>query len=109
MLFAPSAVTTRHFTSYVGTALPLRLVGSLEGLELDNRNTFIRAFFDAEDRLLGFEKWVYGEIHLIHRYGWNAGGGLDWAEVTIPDEETTRVQFAADGRPTQSQIIPMER
>lgn len=108
MLFDPAAVTSRYFSSYVGTALPLRLVGSLDGLEMDHRNTYVRAYYNAADQLLGFEKWVYGEIQLIHRYGWRKDGRIAWAEVTIPEEETSRVEFDETGVPSAPSIMALE-
>lgn len=108
MLFHDAAAHVRHFTSYSGTVLPLRLVGPLDSLEMDHRNTFISAYFDETGHLLGFEKWVYGEVHLIHRYGYHDGGTLSWAEIAIPGDECTKVWFDVDGNRLRTELTPLE-
>lgn len=92
------AVTIRHFTSYTGIALPPRLVGALDDDDMDNRNSFLRAYFDADDRLLAFEKWVYGEVNLTHRYGYHANGKIKWAEIGTPNHDLSQIWFDEDGK-----------
>ncbi len=75
-----------YFLTYSGVGLPLRLVGQLEENELGHRNTYIRAHYDSEDRLIQCEKLVYGEVELTHRYLYAADGALRRAEITIDDE-----------------------
>ncbi len=58
----------RYFTTYTGVKLPFKLVNPLDAREVENRNTYFLGYFDAEDRLSGFDKVVYGEIELAHRY-----------------------------------------
>lgn len=78
----------RYFVTYSGVTLPLKLVSPLEESELNHRNTFFRARFDAHDRLLQVEKLVYGEVQLAHRYEYSETGTLTRAEITIDDEIT---------------------
>jgi hypothetical protein len=84
--------TTKFFLSYTGVKLPLKLVGELDEAETRNRNTFIRASYDADDRLTRMEKMVYGDVELLHVYSYRPDGTLSRAEVTI-DDETTAVDF----------------
>jgi hypothetical protein len=87
---------SRYFVSYTGVKLPLRLINPLTIADLSNRNTFIRASFDAQDRLLNFEKMVYGEVEMWHRYEYDAEGVLRRAEIWM-DQETTELVFDASG------------
>jgi len=87
---------SRYFISYTGVKLPLRLINPLTVADLSNRNTFIRASFDAQDRLLSFEKMVYGEVEMWHRYEYDAEGVLRRAEIWM-DQETTELVFDASG------------
>ncbi len=82
----------RYFVTYSGVKLPLRLVDPLEASDLNHRNTFIRARFDAAERLVECEKMVYGEIHLSHRYAYGEDGALKRAEIVM-DDETTVLEF----------------
>lgn len=82
----------RYFVTYSGVKLPLRLVDPLEESALNHRNTFIRARFDASDRLVACEKMVYGEIQLSHRYAYGEDGALKRAEIVM-DDETTVLEF----------------
>lgn len=86
----------RYFVSYTGVKLPLKLINPLEIVDLTNRNTFIRASFDAQDRLLAFEKLVYGEVEMSHRYEYDADGVLRRAEISM-DDEITEMRFDASG------------
>ncbi|MBR9970116.1 DUF6156 family protein [Magnetospirillum sulfuroxidans] len=89
----------RYFTTYTGVRLPLKLVGPLDATEINNRNTFIRAGFDAADRLVHLEKCVYGEVALGHAYEYHASGALKRAEIVIhdDDDETTVLEFDESG------------
>ena len=55
----------RHFTSYTGVKLPFKLVNPLDAREVENRNTYFLGYFDAEERLTGFDKLVYGEVSVL--------------------------------------------
>jgi hypothetical protein len=86
----------RYFVSYTGVKLPLKLINQLEVTDLNNRNTFIRASFDGQERLLAFEKMVYGEVEMWHRYEYDPGGVLRRAEISM-DDEVTELRFDASG------------
>ncbi len=87
----------RYFVTYSGVKLPLRLVNQIQPLELENRNTYIRAQFDGQDRLVAVEKLVYGEVELAHRYEYQPDGSLKAAHITM-DGETTVMDFAGAAR-----------
>ncbi|WP_315704647.1 MULTISPECIES: DUF6156 family protein [unclassified Bradyrhizobium] len=88
---------TRFFVSYTGVRLPLRLVNAIAPDQLSNRNTFIRGYFDRAGALMGFEKVVYGEIELIHRYHYHANGTLSRAEIVMLDEDPVTLRFDDTG------------
>lgn len=88
---------TRFFVSYTGVRLPLRLVNAIEPDRLSNRNTFIRGYFDRAGVLMGFEKVVYGEIELIHRYHYHANGALSRAEIVMLDDDPVTLRFDEAG------------
>ena len=88
-----------YFTSYTGVKLPFRLVNPLSSGEVENRNTYFQGWFDAAERLTGFDKKVYGEVELTHRYEYHANGALKRAEITDIDGEVTVLEFDADGNP----------
>ena len=92
-------VEARYFTSYTGVKLPFKLVNPLSGAEVENRNTYFLGYFDAEDRLTGFDKMVYGELELAHRYQYHANGNLRQAEITDIEGEVSVLGFAEDGAP----------
>jgi hypothetical protein len=83
----------RFFASYSGVKLPFNLVNPIAPEALSNRNTFIRACFDGAGLLVSFDKIVYGEIELSHRYSYHADGALEVAEITMLDEETIVLRF----------------
>lgn len=91
-----------YFTTYSGVALPFRLVEPISPEQIANRNTFIRAWFDAAERLAGFDKLVYGEVELAHRYSYHATGQLAFAVIRMVDEETVVMAFDEQGRPAQA-------
>ncbi|MGC2778826.1 MAG: DUF6156 family protein [Bradyrhizobium sp.] len=93
----------RFFVSYTGVKLPLRLVTAIAPEQLSNRNTFIRGYFDAAGALTGFEKIVYGEIELTHRYGYHANGVLSRAEIVMLDEDPVTLNFDENGAPVAAQ------
>lgn len=84
----------RYFVTYSGVKLPLKLVTPIEEAEIQHRNTYIRAEFDDRNRLTGVEKLVYGEVELMHRYDYDAGGALRTAHITM-DGQTTVMTFGA--------------
>ena len=93
----------RFFVSYTGVKLPLRLVTAIAPEQLSNRNTFIRGYFDAAGALTGFEKVVYGEIELTHRYSYHANGMLSRAEIVVLEEDPVTLNFDEAGAPVAGQ------
>lgn len=93
-----SGLDCRYFVSYRGVSLPAIPVSALDPSMLANRNTYIRAFFDADGVLHGFDKLVYGAVELSHRYAYHANGRLKRAEIAIPDEEPASLAFDDTGR-----------
>jgi hypothetical protein len=87
----------RYFISYTGVKLPFKLVNPLEIEALENRNTYFKAYYDAQDRLIQFQKLVYGEVELAHSYEYYAGEMLRQAEITDADGEVTVLLFSETG------------
>jgi hypothetical protein len=90
------AKSCRYFVSYTGVKLPVKLVNELELADLNNRNTFIQAFYDDQDRLAGFEKMVYGAVEISHRYDYYPDGVLKRAEISM-DEDVTELHYDVTG------------
>jgi hypothetical protein len=88
--------TPRFFVTYTGVKLPFKLVNELQASEVENRNTFFCGYFDAHDRLTGFDKLAYSEIELVHRYEYHGNGKLKQAEITDIDGEVTVLNFDKD-------------
>ncbi len=87
----------RFFTSYSGVRLPFNFVNAIAAEALSNRNTFIRAYFDSAGMLSGFDKVVYGEVELSHRYEYHGNGQLRRAEIVMLDEEPAALDFDEAG------------
>ncbi len=87
---------SRFFVTYTGVKLPFKLVNELQPSEVENRNTYFRGYFDAQDRLTGFDKLAYGETELSHRYTYHANGKLERAQITDIDGEITEMTFDAE-------------
>jgi hypothetical protein len=87
----------RFFVSYSGIKLPFNLINAIAAEALSNRNTFIRAYFDDAERLSGFDKMVYGEVELSHRYEYHGNGRLKRAEIMMSDEEPVTMDFDETG------------
>jgi hypothetical protein len=86
-------MTRRYFLATNGVKLPLKLVNEIAPEALANRNTYIRADYDAQGRLSRFEKIVYGDIELTHIYQYRADGALGRAEIALLDEEPMVLDF----------------
>lgn len=95
----PAEEHCRFFVSYTGVKLPFTLVNAIEADALSNRNTFIRAYFDGTGVLRGFDKMVYGEVELSHRYAYHPNGRLKRAEIVMLDEEPAALSFDETGAP----------
>lgn len=89
----------RCFLTYSGIKLPFNLVTPLAADEVENRNTYLKGYFGPDDRLLGFDKLVYGEVELAHRYAYRSDGTLERVEITDIDGETVALQFDPAGNP----------
>ncbi len=89
--------TCRHFITYSGMQLPFRLVDEIDDAHLGHRNTFTRAWFDDWGALIGFDKIVYGEVELQHRYTYHGNGALAVAEVAMLDEGPVCACFNESG------------
>ncbi|HEX5363131.1 MAG TPA: DUF6156 family protein [Gallionella sp.] len=89
----------RFFVTYTGIKLPFRLIDELQASAVENRNTYFRGYFDARQRITGFDKLAYGEVELTHRYSYHDNGQLQQAEINDIDGETTVLEFDADGTP----------
>jgi len=82
----------RYFVSYSGVKLPLKLVNEITENSLNNRNTYYRSCFDAQNRMLLCQKIVYGEVESEHRYQYYDDGGLQSARIT-EDDEVREIHF----------------
>ena len=87
----------RYFVTYSGIKLPFNLCEELEEAALSNRNTFFRAWYDAQNRITGFQKIVYGEVELEHSYKYGENSTLIMAEITNADGEVTVMHFDSIG------------
>lgn len=88
-----SNLICRHYVSYTGVALPLKLITPLEGDDLGTRITYFRGYYNHQDQLLTVEKVVYGEIEFEHRYQYHPDGRLKSAELIETDEAPRVMQF----------------
>ena len=86
----------RYFVSYSGIKLPLKLVNEITEASLNNRNTYYRSQFDAQDRMLLCQKVVYGEVESEHRYQYYDDGVLKHAQIT-EDDEVREIRFNQSG------------
>lgn len=96
MLTIADALTLRYFLTYRGISLPLCLVEELAPNALRNRNTYFRAAYDAEGRMLWLEKLVYAEVEMRHDYRYGTDGLLCGATISTPDEEPQVLQLGID-------------
>lgn len=87
----------RFFVSYSGVKLPFHLVNPVAEEALSNRNTYIKAYFDKSGQLKGFDKMVYGDVELSHRYDFHGNGALKLAEIVMLDEEPVTLYFDEAG------------
>ena len=83
----------RHFVSYTGVALPLKLITPLEDESLDRRITYFRGYYNDQEQLMVVEKVVYGEIEFEHRYQYHEDGRLKSAELIEADEAPRVMEF----------------
>lgn len=88
----------RYFATYTGLRLPLNLISPIAPEALANRNTYIRAAYDEKERLIGFRKFVYGDVELIHRYRYHDSGAIALAEIVVPGEDAVVLRYDEAGR-----------
>ncbi len=89
----------RYFVSYSGIKLPLKLVNEISEASLNNRNTYFRSRFDAQDRMLLCQKIVYGEVESEHQYQYYDNGVLKRAQIS-EDDEVREINFNESGEMT---------
>lgn len=87
MKTSPDTITLRYFLTYRGVTLPLCMAEELEASALRHRNTYFRAGYDAQGRMLWVERMVYGEAEMRHDYDYGADGVLLRATVHAVDED----------------------
>lgn len=93
MLDSKQLLLCRHYVSYSGVKLPLKLITPLDDESLDKRITYFRGYYNAQEQLVAIEKVVYGEIEFEHRYDYYPDGRLKSAELREEDEAPRVLQF----------------
>ncbi len=83
----------RHYVSYTGVGLPLKLITPIEGEVLDGRISYFSGYFDDKEQLRIVEKVVYGEVEFEHHYSYYDDGRIKTAELIEPDEEPRVMAF----------------
>ena len=83
----------RHYVSYTGVSLPLKLISPLDDVGLDKRITYFRGYYNEHEQLMALEKVVYGEVEFEHRYQYYPDGRLKSAELIEEDEEPNFMEF----------------
>lgn len=86
-------LSCRHYVSYTGVNLPLKLITPLEDESAAGRITYMRAYYDDAGLLRVVEKMVYGEVEFEHRYDYYDDGRIKSAQLSEPDEEPQILQF----------------
>lgn len=92
-----TASAPRYFLTYSGVSLPLNLVNELEPEQIGHRNTYFLGHFDTNQRLVGLQKMVYGEVEMEHRYAYHDNGNLKRAEITDAEGELNVLDFDEHG------------
>lgn len=87
------SLTCRHYVSYSGVALPLKLITPLDADSVERRITYFRGYYNSQEQLVAVEKVVYGEIEFEHRYDYYPDGRIKLAELREPDEAPRVMQF----------------
>jgi Family of unknown function (DUF6156) len=83
----------RYFLTYTGMKLPFRLSQPLAEADIINRNTYFIGYFDTEERMLGLEKIVYGEIEFSHHYHYDKQGKLLQADIVDAENAISSLTF----------------
>ena len=87
----------RYFVTYTGVKLPLKLITPLDPGDIRNRNTYMRAYFDQNERMTVCQKMVYGEIELEHHYQYHDNGVMKRVEIRFAGEEAGVMCFDENG------------
>jgi hypothetical protein len=80
----------RYFVTYTGVELPFNLVNEIAPEALTNRNTYFCGYYDKSGRLMSFEKFVYGDVELAHRYDYYDNGALRRVEILMSEDAVIR-------------------
>ena len=87
----------RYFLTYTGITLPLKLLTPLAESNIANRNTYFRAYYDDQNRMVVCQKVVYGEMELEHRYAYYPSGTLKRAEIIEAEDDPKVMRFDEQG------------
>lgn len=87
------SLVCRHYASYSGVSLPLKLITPLDDDSLDRRITYFRGYYNDREQLVALEKVVYGEVEFEHRYQYYPDSRIKSAELIEVDEDPRVVQF----------------
>jgi hypothetical protein len=90
----------RHFLTYTGVKLPLKMMNPLEDADIANRNTYFRAYYDEQGRMVLCQKVVYSEVELEHRYEYYNSGILKRVEIIETDDDPKIMCFDEVGNLT---------
>ncbi len=93
MLEDKQSLQCRHFVTYTGVTLPLRLITPLEGEGLDRRLTYFRGYYNAQEQLVVVEKIVYSEVEFEHHYEYHDDGRLKSAKMIEADDAPRIMEF----------------
>ena len=77
--------------------LAAALLGAIDPAEFTHRNTYIRAYCAPAGVLKRFNKVVYGEVELTHRYEYRKNGVITKAEISGVDEESVSLCYDEAG------------
>ncbi len=92
----------RFFVSYTGVKLPFTLVNPIAADALSNRNTFIRAYFDARACCAASTRWSMARSN-FPTLCYHDNGALRHAAIVMLDEEPAELAFDAAGIPLASE------
>ncbi|WP_085314286.1 DUF6156 family protein [Derxia lacustris] len=99
------SLALRYFVTYTGVKLPLKLLDEMPETALNNRNTYFRGWFDADERVVKIEKAVYGAVELRHTYRYHPNGRVAHAVIELADDQTTTMTFDEEGTLTSSETV----
>ena len=92
--------TVRYFVAYTGIRLPFKFVNEITGGDLNLRNTYFKACYDMDEKLLSCQKLVYGEVEFEHQYEYYSNGIIKQAEIREADVDEVRfLRYSEEGSP----------